>query len=307
MDVDASVVTRFTWDYESKDAKLRELYEKAKSAQWDAQRDIDWGRQITYGAPLAEPTAVTAELLHTLDDSPVPPELRDAFRWEYHAWMTSQFLHGEQGALMATARLVETVPDVDAKLYAASQVADEARHVEAFARYQKQLGVSYPVNPALSDMLASVIGDSRWDVIYLGNQIIVEGLALAAFRLRQASSFDPTIKQIIDLVARDESRHVAFGVLALRGLYDDMTSRELHEREEFVMESSLLMARRFQLTEIWDRMDLDVEAGIAYTQQDEVMLSFRRLMFTKIIANLDKLSLLTPRVRRHLQQLSLMR
>ena len=47
----------------------------------------------------------------------------------------SQFMHGEQGALICTAKIVETVPWIDAKYYAATQVMDEARHVEVFAKY----------------------------------------------------------------------------------------------------------------------------------------------------------------------------
>ena len=44
-------------------------------------------------------------------------------------------MHGEQGALICTAKIVETVPWIDAKYYASTQVMDEARHVEVFAKY----------------------------------------------------------------------------------------------------------------------------------------------------------------------------
>jgi hypothetical protein len=229
------------------------------------------------------------------------------YRWEYHAWMSSQFLHGEQGALVATARLVETVPGIDDKLYAASQVADEARHVEAFSMYLQRLGHEYPINPALKSMLSNIVSDSRWDIIYLGMQVIVEGLALAVFRLGQATGFDPIIRQITDLVARDEARHVAFGVLALQGHYDELTSRERAEREEFIKESALLMSRRFRLEEVWDRLGIDVAAGVAYADSDPDMQGFRRLMFAKILSTLARLGLLTDSVRVHLRQLALMR
>jgi hypothetical protein len=220
--------------------------------------------------------------------------------------MSSQFLHGEQGALLATARLVETVPDLDNKLYAASQVADEARHVEAFAMYMDRLGHGYPINPALMSMLSSIVGDSRWDIIYLGMQVIVEGLALAAFRFGQATAFDPIIRQITDLVARDEARHVAFGVLALQDLYVELSPRELAERQEFIKESSLLMARRFRLEEVWERLDIDVAAGVQYALTDPEMREFRRLMFMKINSTLAKLGLFTEDVRAHLRELALL-
>jgi hypothetical protein len=156
-------------------------------------------------------------------------------------------------------------------------------------------------------MLSNIVSESRWDIIYLGMQVIVEGLALAVFRLGQATGFDPIIRQITDLVARDEARHVAFGVLALQGHYDEMTSRERAEREEFIKESALLMSRRFRLEEIWDRLDINVAAGVAYADSDPDMQGFRRLMFAKILSTLARLGLLTEGVRAHLRQLALMR
>ncbi|SCL20734.1 P-aminobenzoate N-oxygenase AurF [Micromonospora pallida] len=302
---ESTTTTRFTWDYEAKADKLRALYEKGKAAQWNALTDIDWSAELRYGAPLPETAASAAQLRSP--DCPVPPELWNDYRWEYHCWMTSQFLHGEQGALLATSRLVQIVPNIDDKLYAASQVADEARHVEAFSMYLQRLGRSYPINPALRSLLFQVVADNRWDIVYLGMQVIVEGLALAVFRFGQASAFDPVIQQITELVARDEARHVAFGVLALQGSYDELTSAERAERTDFLKEASLLMSRRFQLEEIWERMDLDVAAGIRYARSDPTMVDFRRALFAKIVSIIQKLGLLTPDVRTHLEELSLLR
>jgi hypothetical protein len=305
-EVDSLVVTRFTWDYESRAPRLRALYEKGKNAQWNAVTDIDWSPQLHFGSPLAELEKRPGTQTRRPDDCPVPDELWNTYRWEYHAWMTSQFLHGEQGALLATARLVETVPDLDDKLYAASQAADEARHVEAFSMYMNRLGHLYPVNPALRSLLSNVVTESRWDIVYLGMQIIVEGLALAVFRLGQAAAFDPIIRQITDLVARDEARHVAFGVIALQGLYDDLMSAERAEREEFIKEAALLMSRRFQVEEVWERLGVDRTAGVTYALTNPVMRDFRRLLFAKIVSILAKLGMLTPGIRRHLEELSLM-
>ena len=50
-------------------------------------------------------------------------------------------MHGEQGALLCTAKIVETVPWIDAKYYAATQVMDEARHVEVFSRVPRHQAV----------------------------------------------------------------------------------------------------------------------------------------------------------------------
>jgi hypothetical protein len=295
---------RFVWDYAQSDGRLHALYERGKAAQWNATTDIDWAAGV--GTP-AHVGLLGPTLPLERDASLVPPERWAAFQWEFHSWMTSQFLHGEQGALLAAGRLVTMVPDMDTKFYAAAQAADEARHVEAYARYVELLGNIYPVNPALKRMLDTVVAESRWDIVFLGMQIIVEGLALAAFRLEYTRSFDPVIAQLTRLVAKDEARHVAFGLLALREVYGELTSREKTEREEFVKEAALLMSRRFLLAEIWQRLDVDSQEGANYALRDQKMIDFRRLMFTKIAASLAKVGLLTPGVRAHLEQLHLLR
>ena len=135
--------------------------------------------------------------------------------------MLSQFLHGEQGALLATAKIVQGVPWEEAKFYAANQVADEARHVEVYHRYlTEKLGLSYECVPSLNRLLDDIITDSRWDITFLGMQIMVEGLALAAFGVTRMQMMDePLIQDLIGRVMQDESRHVAFGVLSLADLY----------------------------------------------------------------------------------------
>ena len=142
------------------------------------------------------------------------------FGMENQNWMLSQFIHGEQGALLCTAKIVETVPWIDAKYYAATQVMDEARHVEVFSRYlDEKLSGHYPINAHLGLLLDEIIGDSRWDMTYLGMQIMVEGLALAAFGFIHATTTEPLLKQLLRYVMADEARHVAFGVLSLQEYY----------------------------------------------------------------------------------------
>ena len=304
LSVEATVTATMTWDYRRSDARLTRLYEMGKRSVWHVADDIDWSSELEFGSPLP------------IDDNQrpslgamgyLPQELWTPFRWEYQSWMASQFLHGEQGALVATARLVETLPDIEAKFYAATQVTDEARHVDVYSRYLERLGQTYPINSSLRELMSNIIGENRWDMIYLGNQIIAEGLALAALRLSNMGFTDPVLSQITDLVARDESRHVAFGMVALDGFYQQLTSRELAEREEFVKEAILLMARRFMLAEIWDKLGCDVAAGTEFVATDPVMVQFRRLLFAKIVSSLGRLGLLTPGVRDHLDQLSLVR
>ena len=296
--VKATLEACLTWNYGSHDSRLWGLYERSKTMQWNVATDIDWSHDVRFGEPHAPEHSAAVAPFAAAPDSPVPKALWDTFRWEYQAWMVNQFLHGEQGALVTTARLVETVPDMEAKTYAAAQVADEARHVEAYARYiDEKLGVRYAITPGLLTLLRDLLAESRWDIIYLGMQVIVEGLALAATRVASTGFGDPIITQITKMIARDEARHISFGALALSGLYQNMTTSERADRENFLLESIFLMSQRFLLREIWERMGLDVQAGLRFAKSDPTMVSFRQLLFHKVIQVLHQLGLLTPKVR----------
>jgi hypothetical protein len=296
--VDAAIRALMNFDYGTRFGRLRDLYERSKSAQWNASTDIDWSYDVAFGAPLSAGYGMRMAPFAASPGSPVPQELWNDFRWQYQAWMVNQFLHGEQGALLTTARLVETVPDMAAKVYAAAQVADEARHVEAYARYvDEKLRVTYPINPGLRTLMRDLLSESRWDIVYLGMQVIVEGLALAATRIASAGFGDPIITSITKMIARDEARHVSFGVIALQGLYQDMTSREYAEREAFLLEAIHLMSQRFLLREIWERMDIDPARGIQFACTDPMMVGFRQLLFRKVVQVLRQVDLLTVPIR----------
>ncbi len=305
--VEATSVTNFTWDYEQTNVQLTRLYEKGKVSQWNATTDVDWSPEVVWGAPdpdnTEEERAMIGQFLGLdASDSPfrsMTEEQRIVVGWELQAWMTSQFMHGEQGALVATARLVETVPDIESKFYAANQVNDEARHVEAYAKYlgTKLPGHEYPISEPLEALLIDIMTEKRWDITYLGMQIMVEGLALAAFGMGNVMFNDPLIKQITDLVMRDEARHVAFGVLALKEVVPQLSAAELADREEFLLEATDLMYRRFLLEQLWERLEVDVDEGKAFAAQNPLMIMFRQVLFSKIVPNINKLGLMTPRVR----------
>ena len=221
----------FTWDYE-KGAKpqLDKLYEKAKKAQWNAQTDLDWSIEVDQEQVVManaeanpaqmqwDPTALVGTALEKWDDKRFMQ-----FGIENQNWLLSQFMHGEQGALLCTAKIVETVPWIDAKYYAATQVMDEARHVEVFSKYlDEKLSGHYPMNAHLGLLLDDIVSDSRWDMTYLGMQIMVEGLALAAFGFIHMMTTEPLLKKLLRYVMADEARHVAFGVLSLQEYYKEL-------------------------------------------------------------------------------------
>ena len=213
----------FTWDYERTREGLGKLYERAKTSQWNGATDLDWSIDVDVEKVAIEMQIAIAQLrerLLTLPNSPLKSWGED--QWtklaiEAFNWRMSQFLHGEQGALICTAKIVTTVPWIDAKYYASTQVMDEARHVEVFARYlDTKLEGHYPVNPALQLLIDDIIADSRWDMTYMGMQIMIEGLALAAFGFMHAFTQEPLLKKLLRYVMSDEARHVAFGVLSLQ-------------------------------------------------------------------------------------------
>ncbi|MED5221178.1 MAG: ferritin-like domain-containing protein, partial [Actinomycetota bacterium] len=250
----------FTWRYDKGErAALDKLYEKAKTSQWNGQTDLDWSIDVDPYAVLAP--ANPAEVAYFADNPDSPLHKFNEEEWlevgvESMNWSLSQFMHGEQGALLCTAKIVETVPWIDAKYYAATQVVDEARHVEVFAQYldQKLGGIKYPVNTHLGALLDDILEDSRWDMTYLGMQIMVEGLALAAFGFMHQTTEEPLLKKLLRYVMSDEARHVAFGVLSLQEVYQELTVAELRDRQEFTFEAALRMRDRFMRQEVWERM-----------------------------------------------------
>jgi P-aminobenzoate N-oxygenase AurF len=294
--------TIFTWDY-NKGARpaLTKLYEKAKHAQWDGERDLDWSIDVDQEALVRQAGIPNRELLAELgvDISGTCFERWGEREWlnleiETSNWVLSQFLHGEQGALVCTAKIVETVPWIDAKYYAATQVMDEARHVEVFAKYlDTKASGWYPVNTHLQGLLDDIINDHRWDMTYLGMQVMVEGLALAAFGNMANQTFDPLLRQLLRYVMSDEARHVAFGLISLQELYAGLSEAELFERQEFAYDAAIRMRDRFQRQEVWERVGVDVKEAIrTFTAADPNNDPFQQLLFAKIVPNCKRLGLL---------------
>ena len=291
----------FTWDYE-KGARpaLNKLYEKAKNAQWNGETDLDWSIDVDPEKVINELQGSNAagpfQWIIEHPDSPLK-NFGDK-EWtelgvESLNWRLSQFMHGEQGALICTAKIVETVPWIDAKYYASTQVMDEARHVEVFAKYlQDKLTGYYPINAHLKMLLDDIVADSRWDMTYLGMQIMVEGLALAAFGFMYQLTDEPLLKKLLRYVMSDEARHVAFGVLSLKEYYAELSDVELRERQEFAFEAAVRMRDRLLAVEVWERMGADPKEIIKRMRGDRLEDPFQQMLFAKIVPNCKKLGLL---------------
>jgi para-aminobenzoate N-oxygenase AurF len=296
-DVPAAGATRLSWEYEDGRERLLDLYQRGKDKQWDATKRIDWDLEVNPCNVMGTPDEFCPiygsrqwDLLSSAE--------RDELGLHLSAWLFSQFLHGEQGALAVAARIVESVPDMDSKFYAATQTMDEARHVELYSRFiRDKIGLYYPINDDLGKLLADALSDSRWDFPYLGMQVLIEGLALAAFGVHRDMAKNALVKQLLAYVMQDEARHVAFGRLALRDYYKDLTAAERADREEFVVEGCYLMRNRFRGREVWERLGFDVAECLAFTEDSPVQQAFRALLFSRIVPCVKDIGLWGPKVQ----------
>lgn len=303
--IDVPQSVSYNWKYDATRTRLNRLYENAKRDQWNSTERLDWSLDVD---PESE---ILPDMAIGIYGTPVWERLdqrqRERLRHEALSWQLCQFLHGEQGALLATAQIVDSVPWFEAKMYGSTQVMDEARHVEVYRRFvQEKLGTEYPVNPSLKSLLDQILMDSRWDMKFLGMQIIVEGLALAAFGTIRDTTTNPLLRDLTAAVMEDESRHVAFGVLSLREYCQNLSEKERIEREDFVYEACVLMRDRITNREVWERMGLDPEECIAYSDESAIAKTFRYRLFSKIVPNVKSLGLLSERQRGRFEELGIL-
>ena len=295
--VPGAFATTFRWEYEDGREKLLNLYEKGKRLQWNASERIDWSCDLDPENPSQLPDETVPIFGSTVWDKLTARE-RANLRRHFQAWQLSQFLHGEQGALVCTAKIVQQVPSMDAKFYAATQVIDEARHVEAYSRLLQKFELAYPINPHLQKLLEQTLSDSRWDFTYLGMQVLIEGVALAAFGIIRDQSRNPLAASDNAYVMQDEARHVAFGRLALRDYYPHLTQKERDEREEFAVEGCYLLRDRFLGEEVWATLGLPVGECARHTSQSELLRLYRTSLFTRIVPTMKEIGLWGPKIRK---------
>jgi hypothetical protein len=295
----------FLWDYERDRGQLVTLYNKAMGSQWNSVTDLDWSIEVDPERLVLEqesPLLEVARVAGTLPGSPMAAWGDAEYTQlgiELFKANLSQFMHGEQGAMMTAAKIVETVPWIDAKYYASTQTMDEARHTEVFAKYLRtKLGDAYPMSPFLKSQIWSLLEDSRWDIAYLGMQIVIESLALAAFGDMLRRTQEPLLRKLLRYVMSDEARHVAFGVLTLAEFYGDLSEAELRERQEFLVDATLNSRARATTPEVWERMGTTAEEVMPFileaAQKSKVnpMRGFARGFFAKLVPNVRKLGLL---------------
>jgi len=304
----------FDWTYPSDQPEMQDLYRRAKLGQWNGDTYLAWHTDVdphNMEKAILPKEFLNLQLLREFGVKLTLAEEEKLTR-DVAAWMLSQFLHGEQGALLAAAQVTEAVQFFDGKLYGATQVMDEARHVEVFHRYlDTKLNKLYQINDNLFVIIDALMADSRWDMKFLGMQIMVEGLALGAFGTLYKLTKEPLLKELLKMVIQDEARHVHYGVVALREHFNtQLTPRERNEREDWAFEVALLMRNRFLAWEVYEE---SFEGLLTRTQWREVVSTspgleeFRRVMFGRMVPNLREIGILSDRIKPHYEQVGLSR
>ncbi len=294
----------YLWDYERCRTQLVTLYNKAMGSQWNSVTDLDWDTDvdpeglIDHDGPMMRLVRIASSEPGSPIASWEDPEFT-ALGIEMFKASISQFMHGEQGAMLTAAKIVETVPWIDAKYYASTQTMDEARHTEVFAKYlDLKVGEAYPMSPFLEEQITVLLEDSRWDIAYLGMQIVIESLALAAFGDMLRRTTEPLLNKLLRYVMSDEARHVAFGVLTLKEFYAGLSDAELKDRQEFLLDNTLRNRSRSTTPEVWERLGVDLHAlmphlaAAAGKMKTSPFAGFQRGFFAKLVPNVGKLGLL---------------
>ena len=303
----------YNWDYRVADDRIQRLYELGKTLNWNGSLDVHWDQTPDWHEQTPVKPEFIDEFLANADWNGYPPF--DAFSTERkleffkhdNAWSLSQFLHGEQGALLVASQLASCAPSFNAKLYAASQTFDEARHVEVFNRYlQTKLGLSYPVNQGLKSLLDKILTDERWDLKFIGMQIVLEGLALAAFHIAMNDTDDPVLKELLYLVIRDEARHVTFGVNYLEEFVATLSEEEKEDRAQFAYEACIVSRDRLIPTDVYRHFGWDVEETRQVLVERGLNADFLNMLYARIIPNLARIGLLTDQIRPKFEEMGVL-
>ena len=301
----------FDFRYQGDYPEMYDLYRRAVQNQWDGDTQLDWATDVDPRNPEKPVFPIELVPMEGLAAHGIRLDRDEQMRFvhDFSCWLLSQFMHGEQGALFASAQVTESVHWVDGKFYGATQVMDEARHLEVFLRYlETKLGKLYQVNDNLFTIMDALMRDSRWDMKFLGMQIMIEGLALGAFSMMYQSTREPLLKELLRYVIQDEARHVHYGVLALKRHFAELSASELREREDWSFEVACLMRDRFLAHEIYDEW---FAGHMKRSDWDKVMSDspflklFRQTMFKRLVPNLEYIGIFSPRIRAHYDKVGL--
>ncbi len=301
-------------EYDPDFAKGRKLYELAKRKAWDPAIDIDWNNTIGAGVLPLRPefwSAAQMGLTDVLSEQEVI-----ALSHRESGWTLSQILHAEQGSMLICSQLVDMRPDMDGKLFLASQVMDEARHIEVFRRYLERMEV-HPMDFNIKFIIDSILGMNNWHKKAIGMLVLVEGYAMGVFNYLHRISLDPCINSILELVMQDEGRHVGFGIESIAEEMHDLKPAERRELEDYAFSlcRTLFFGRerggfRGQVELYWQasqgRMGLSHNEFETAAVTNKAMNEFQNDVFhNHLIANLKRIQLISDRIAPQYHELGL--
>jgi hypothetical protein len=293
-------------DYDLHDQLMLRLYSLGKQRQWDGDTRLDWSGEVDPDNPLGMPDSFVWIAGSELWDR-LPAAEHSVLRRHTAGWTCSQLLHGEQFSLLAVAKIAQTAPELDSKLFAATQIMDEARHSEVFNRFLDQkIGLRYGLTGSLAALFENVVRDERWDFCALGVQILIENLAMATFTLQRDRTSNPLVRTLTTYIMQDEARHVAFGRILLRRHYREFTEAERREREQFVVESCWALREGFIGEAMWHNLDYGAAECIAIARSSPALRQYRRRLFMRIVPALRDIGLFGPSVREALEKMGVL-
>jgi hypothetical protein len=308
-DVAAPLTLNWTWEYGSEVEELRNLYEKGKVNQWNAERDLDWSTPVSKDGWVMNPEASMLAQLCKLMGKDEATQKAAAF--DELAHLLSQLLHGEQAALQLCGQLTNVCDKMDEKWYSASQVIDEARHIEALSKFlSRKMGAIYPINPTLKVLLDELLRAETARKKTLGMQTLFEGMAVGIFDLLRRESRNALLEDMIHRVEQDESRHAAFGVLTMRRAVREADATEKAEMEDWafgILEALNANQQLDMLRLLGPKYGIDGEniTKLSLTMANWAELNSLVYMHT-VLPNLRNLGLVTERTEDQYRKLGML-
>ncbi|MGH0035594.1 MAG: ferritin-like domain-containing protein [Myxococcota bacterium] len=278
--VRAAMDAIYNWNYEPEIDELRTLYANGLERQWIGLRDLDWEKGIDHESFTRTFSVGGLPITETQYWKNLPHDLKWQVARRSACFMLSNFLHGEQGALMVAGQLVNAVPDMDGKFYTATQTMDEARHVEVFAAYVDLLDEVYPISEGLKRLLDNVLSVDDWRLKAVGMQVVTEGLALYSFRDMRNQTEEPLLRQLLTYVSRDEARHTGFGIKYLGHVVPTLSETEKARIEDFAFEAARLLidqragySMRERIMKIWADAGIDPNEALGEMMKEREVIA----------------------------------
>jgi hypothetical protein len=309
IDVDTPVNVHWTWEYGETVAEMRRLYEKGKVNQWNAETDVDWSLPVSKDDWVMNPEASMFANITKMMGKDEATQKAAAF--DELNFTLSQLLHGEQAALQLCGQLTNVCDEMDQKWYAASQVIDEARHIEVFAKFlSHKMGTIYPIGGTLKVLLDMLLEAKGMQKKVLGMQTLFEGMAVGIMNMMRHESRNALFTDILTRVEQDEARHAAFGVLSMRRIVKTSEKAEMDEMEDWafnILEALNANQQLDMLRVLGPKYDIEPEVVVKMMTSLPNFAELNSMVYMHtVVPNLLRLGLITDRTEADWKRLGMM-